>query len=362
MHLTNFDFIPDRFFKTQTHVPEWLLRKRWLYEVASVIIPHLGKKEIEYTDRIVKLMKQDIRKVLYWYLNEMNEAKISVATPLMMDFEIGTGMKPEIPYLRQIELTSEMALLSKGRLLPFINVDPRRKKAFDITVYALEKLGFLGVKFYPPLGYSIDPHSIYNISSQSKDNLEKLYAYCEQNQVPVTFHCSKNGAYSSEIVKYHEFGDYLSHPMHVERVLEKYPELKVNLAHFGGDLYALGKKKTWAEEILKMMKMYNNVFTDLACQTKSFNKQEQGVFVPAIRKILDIPEYEDKVIYGSDWPISGIGFTETEYAYHMMEVIGRKYRKVMYDNPIKFLFGETGEPPDRIKRFYRENKVKLTKI
>ena len=64
--------------------------------------------------------------------------------PLMIDLEIAASQdRPEVPYLHQIEMMSELIARHRGRLMPFVMVDARRPEAANITLHALKELGFL---------------------------------------------------------------------------------------------------------------------------------------------------------------------------------------------------------------------------
>jgi predicted TIM-barrel fold metal-dependent hydrolase len=154
-------------------------------------------------------------------------------------------------------------------ILPFFSVDPRReyKGGINMLKKVKEKLlspgaRFAGIKLYAPAGFSpTDPVLMGNTNDKG------IYAICQENNIPITVHNSNAGfACLSSVLKvrgqvflngniflpekpikfrYNFFspraGDaikerakILNHPCLWKIVLEKYPKLTINFAHFGG--------------------------------------------------------------------------------------------------------------------------------
>jgi predicted TIM-barrel fold metal-dependent hydrolase len=152
---------------------------------------------------------------------------------------------------------------------PFFSVDPRREytgKANMIELLKEKLLGenakFAGVKLYTPAGFSpTDPVLM------GTPNQKGVYEFCMENKIPITVHNSNAGfaCFSkflrvrghvyhnnivtpiNQVVKFHhdffglkaaeaikERARYLNHPKLWQLVLQKYPTLTINFAHFGG--------------------------------------------------------------------------------------------------------------------------------
>ena len=152
---------------------------------------------------------------------------------------------------------------------PFFSVDPRRE--YKAKINTIENLKqkilapdskFTGVKLYAPAGFSpTDPVLMGN------DIQEGVYSLCEKNKIPITVHNSNAGfaclstvlnvrghvnlnnaivninqritfenkffsIKASEAIQ--ERAKILNHPKLWRLVLEKYPNLTINFAHFGG--------------------------------------------------------------------------------------------------------------------------------
>ncbi|WP_340113950.1 hypothetical protein [Maribellus mangrovi] len=152
---------------------------------------------------------------------------------------------------------------------PFFGIDPRREyKGHTNTVEAIKQkiladdALFYGVKLYAPAGFSpTDPVLM------GTDDQEGVYGICERHKIPITVHNSDAGfacfstvlnvrgdvllnenivrpqkpirfdnrffsRHVSEAIQ--ERAKKLNHPQLWELVLQKYPNLVLNLAHFGG--------------------------------------------------------------------------------------------------------------------------------
>lgn len=153
---------------------------------------------------------------------------------------------------------------------PFFSVDPRREYKVGTHILNLVKeklLGdnpkFSGIKLYAPAGFSPTDPVLMGTELQ-----EGIYAFCEQNKIPLTVHNSDSGfaclsksllvnghIYLNDEIK--EVNNYnhkfefdffslkaseaikerarlLNHPKLWRLVLERYPNLHINFAHFGG--------------------------------------------------------------------------------------------------------------------------------
>jgi predicted TIM-barrel fold metal-dependent hydrolase len=190
---------------------------------------------------------------------------------------------------------------------------------------------FIGVKLYTPNGYS--PTDPLLFGSAGKDDC--VYKYCEKNKIPVTVHNSYGGfatfmdsvevtgdVYTSAGLKYLKKELYhfrtklmkdsgnaikeralvLNHPSLWEKVLQKYPNLYLDLAHFGGgERLGMALDNTddkesgnWSKKIIELIQKYPNACTDVSCFSE-FN---------VLRKLKASPIYNkirSKVMYGSDY-------------------------------------------------------------
>ncbi len=95
-----------------------------------------------------------------------------------------------------------------------INSNYPRESMEEIRKYE-QHPGFIGVKYHPD----------YCRKPADSEELYKLYAYMEAQEIPMLIHT---------------FGDGLSSPMKLVSVNKAFPGLKIAAAHMGGDRYDLG--------------------------------------------------------------------------------------------------------------------------
>ena len=176
------------------------------------------------------------------------------------------------------------------RIYPFLSFDPRRSGNLDVIKANVgPDKPFRGVKLYTPLGFSAAHPAMM-------DKQNGLYAYCVANDIPLIAHCScpgmptmndhlyvPNGSWvydggqgktvqlaMDEVVDFSDVSaevksQYFTHPEIWRIVLDAFPTLRLNLAHFGGN------RKDWRDIIASMINSnkYQNLYTDISCLAES---------------------------------------------------------------------------------------------
>ncbi|ODS30656.1 MAG: amidohydrolase [Candidatus Scalindua rubra] len=232
--------------------------------------------------------------------------------------------------MQKREMT-EVTLKHKGVFLPFIAADPRRIRYYKkkgnandphgikYITDALERQGFWGVKIYPPLGYL--PNNSF---------LRPLYKYCEAKEIPITAHCLYGGFYSAQDVpgdkrkspKKSVYYWGMANPLNWKPVLDRYPNLKLNLAHFGGDIFGKKKlffkdrdqiriEKEWRKTIVSYLKQYNNAYADLAYIEAMFCDPDN--YFKRLKKYSLNNKIWKKILYGTDWWANRTLCSESEH-------------------------------------------------
>ncbi len=359
-HLLNYQFLSASVFKSRSATLEWMLRHKCsqpLFRVAAAFMP---KRRFHRLHEAAALMKLDIGRVADRLRNEMKGAGIELAVPLIMDMGRTAFIQaPQIPFTFQAKIISDLSLEHYGALMPFIMVDPRRNRAADLLIRCLECLGFYGVKMYPALGYHPDPDSLYN-DPQTNDELKKIYGYCESYQVPITTHCSPGGAYSDDVLRSKSVRAEFTRPWSWNGVLQQYPRLYVNFAHFGQDLIRVKDAKSWAGGIRALACQYPHVYTDLAYNKAALMPRTGIQYLQALNAILDSDEIlKDRILLGTDWSMTRHTWREQDYVAPFLKLGEKKLGKIGLENPLNFLFPER-KFPQRVAGFL-ESKGKNIK-
>lgn len=254
----------------------------------------------------------------------------------------------------------------QDKIFPFLAVDPRRP---GIEAYAKANVGkgkpFAGVKLYCPCGYSPTDPLLFGPEGAKGG----IYAFCEENGIPVTAHNSDGGFatlsksvfinghihFNGQIIHLpnerlifknsilekdavYERAVTLNHPLIWEKVVEKYPGLILNLAHFGGGeqlnaaLDHPGDLNFWSNKIIDLMKDPRyKVYTDISCYS-DFN---------VLRKFASSSVYQEikrKTLYGSDFILLLLFENDFENNVHQFrEIFGSDFDIIAGSNPEEFL-------------------------
>lgn len=278
---------------------------------------------------------------------------------------------------------------------------------------------FWGVKVYPRLGFAPDDFTLY-------PQLKEMFTECAKNNIPITSHCSRGPmsiadyvnysryggknqtapkAVSENPIKYKEhefwFADSFTSAANWEQVIKVCPDLKIDLAHFGGldiwemmgsiesfsglfediemkyrsnpdklpkeeKLYGNDEQKieqlaslyfTWVQRTANLVQSSKNVYTDLACfaiADKSKKSKNGASKMELITKnlaylISTYPKLKERIIIGSDWYMAEYGGTEGVGIYfarmfEMLKIVSElvnpqfdAWHQFTVINPLKFL-------------------------
>ena len=302
-----------------------------------------------------------------WILDRMvqSAAEIDIWVPLMMNMSHAyPGSQPVRSFESQRELMSKLPLKSRGRIMPFYAFDPRAENSVEKMKTAIESQGFVGVKLYPPLGYK----PIGNDDPEMEDALMLLYDYCCKNidyPIPITAHCSWSaGVYSNKhvpgITNIKKYYRNMAKPSHWEEVLDKFPKLKLNLAHFGGlgewEAMAKGEgpNEKWIDPIITLIKNHDNIYTDL-----SFHGISTTDLADDYKKILleKINGIKNKILLGSDWYMSRMQCSLKDYWHGFETLIPELYDMATGENAISFLTSDATK--NYFPQYFESNNSEL---
>lgn len=351
VHLFNIDHIPKYFLNRilTTHLAKKIAQNERLSRTLLNVFP---RKLSRYTAFLYSALNSttDIFDELQAYYP--SNTKFAV---LSVDFDFMEAGAPIRGFLHQLQDLTAIRDKYPDRLFPFICADPRRKDDLPgLVTHYIEKQGFKGIKLYPALGYFPDDPYLFPV-----------YEYAEKYQIPITAHCiPKNpnhfrgkisdadkrkalevpGFFVKDAKKNYDFAMYYNHPYWWGKVLEEFPNLKINLAHFGGngewDRYLddpFSKKrenKSWYYIIRKLIedKRYPNVYADI-----SFTVFDGNLF-PVLKSLLKQPETRNNVLFGSDFYMLQKDYRERRFGFDVRGYLDDEdYWQIAYHNPQAFL-------------------------
>ena len=275
-HILNIDYVPDECVGIDLPFSKKLMNK--ISNILHNIWPFSDDDYLDNISAFEKNMSQT---------QEENYIELASKYPYLncicivqMDFYSVKGNE-KIPY--EMQLLEGLAVRNKfgrDKVKLFMGIDPNTPY-YD---YLIEKYIDIidGVKIYPPLN-SIPTH----------DNFNKLWQICEKKQIPVTAHCGPNAAITAPIFRNPVAAEF-ANPKNWRKVLEKYPLLKVNLAHFGsGD-------EEWEKTIISLMYRFPSVYTDTAYSIATDARMAR------YRNWLDDSVFRRRLLFGSDYFISNM--------------------------------------------------------
>ncbi|MFW6352237.1 MAG: amidohydrolase family protein, partial [Bacteroidota bacterium] len=110
------------------------------------------------------------------------------------------------------------------------------------------------------------------------------------------------------------------HPRAWRKVLDKFPELHLCLAHFGGDEWEAGPSESdWIQELIDMLKekdcagnpKYPNLYTDISCFSIDKNMPQ----FRSVMRMMENKELWDRVLFGTDWYMTHLACSRGQQEY-----------------------------------------------
>jgi predicted TIM-barrel fold metal-dependent hydrolase len=229
-----------------------------------------------------------------------SDGQVMLFTPALVDYGLWLCNEPDTPIEQQIELNAELIRRFPGRIHPFAPFDPLRQiftqgAALTWVKRAVEKQGFIGVKLYPPMGFRAwGNHEVAELQEADcgrhlDEALKSLYEWAQEKQVSLMAHCNMtNGNKASDAER--------ASPLYWERAFEAFPDLTVNLGHFGGE----GPR--WSEMICQLMTKHRGVYADLGYTHGILDAQKRLETLDKIARLREqYPIVEERLLFGTDW-------------------------------------------------------------
>jgi len=347
-HIFNKDYIPDKYFGIR--IPflvnvDFLMQLESMLDLISLDDDDKLSNYAYFIDFIKKNSMMEIAKFLI-----KETPKNTIFCTLMMD--LGTGIDGSINKNMFQQLDEMKAVRDKypAIILPFVAIDPNNKNHLEIFEKAFsEKYNFFGVKIYPSLGYL-----------PSNSSLMKIFEVCEHYNIPVTAHSGSGTVHTSknklnlnyyvinenQDLEYHrekknfyfkkQYEKFFNNPAHWEPVLKKFPNLRLNLAHFGGD--SEWDKKTrndkeWTFATIKLMEKYPNVYSDVSYIIHIPEMHNKFIELFKLNNFV-----RERTLFGTDFYMVTIEGKYKDMRAKFIKNIGEEImQKISVENPINFL-------------------------
>jgi hypothetical protein len=116
-----------------------------------------------------------------------------------------------------------------------------------------------------------------------------------------------------------------AHPLHVDEVAVDHPNVNFVICHLGSP---------WFRDCMEVVYKNRNVYTDISgLVLGNFTDRFEGYIRKQLQEMLIYGVESDKVLFGTDWPISSM----TSYLEFIEElpIPERDRRKIMYENALQ---------------------------
>lgn len=416
-HVFNSECVPDNFLrilpsKFVRRVPrliKHILDTKWARRTIAFFAQLGAKKDnnkrkafdkyIGFLEVATQRKQLDVFELEFEVGKQYDSSVRIVGLTMNMDFMDNRPSKHQITFETQLEAVKDIKRYYPTNFFPFLGIDPRHKSGTDLVNWAksyfetgLEKNGiifpyFSGIKLYPALGFfAFDPR------------LDELYAYAEANQLPIITHVTRVGSqyigskiteliplipqslsngnaesvaamteitnrisvyYNKKWILDNKLGDndkacdLFSHPQNYIPILEKYPNLKICLAHMGGSNEIIDSNKKdselkqirrvdsqlWCDRIRDMMFRYPNLYTDISYTLSDLDNKEVKA---AILRFMNTPDAQGqllakRVLFGTDFFMTEQEKRESELFKLSQVELADFHDIITRDNPQEFL-------------------------
>jgi predicted TIM-barrel fold metal-dependent hydrolase len=192
----------------------------------------------------------------------------------------------------QIRRTRQLVERFSGRLVTFVAWSPKRENDAELIERTVTSGGAIGVKVYPPSGYTAD-----------EAMNDPLWRLCLDRDIPVFTHCTPGGFEAKR-----GFG-LKSDPKFWRAVLERpgHERLRLCLGHAGGsEGWFASTEEEWntsfAKKVFDLCVDFPNVYCETGFLDEIFNGTMAQRFIARVaRCIEERPEFARKLMYGTDW-------------------------------------------------------------
>ncbi|MBB3121210.1 amidohydrolase family protein [Pseudoduganella violacea] len=309
-------------------------------------------------------------------------------TPALVDLSLWLDDEPQSDLESQIRVMERIQRLQTTAALHcFVPLDPwrqlidvsarQRRTALDLVRWAVEEMGFVGVKLYPPMGFLPAENSRFNLSypERAGDNplfplyldhaLDQLYRYAAAAGIPIMAHAAdSNGAASGYSGR--------AAPRFWQPVLKAYPGLRLNLGHFGGFEHSLMQPpaEDWEEMVGQLGAAWpdDHVFADLSYLSELLPGRDAAKAQHVRRQMAGFLARHDPelrhLMYGSDWVMLGKEKDHERYTETISTQLAAlgldtaRSKRFLAGNALRFLGLHQGQPGrQRLEDYHRRHQL-----
>jgi predicted TIM-barrel fold metal-dependent hydrolase len=345
-------------------------------------------QHIQWAQELTRDRREIVSRLVELYASS---AAVSLFTPALIDFSGWLEDEPRSNLSSQIRVMERIQQQQDGTPVHcFAPFDPWRQiidveaggrtTALQLVQWAIEEMGFIGVKLYPPMGflpignalvrqtYPERAAGIRDFPAKLDRALMDLYAYAERAGVPVMAHATDSNGAAPGYAK-------RAHPHAWEPVLKAYPRLRLNLSHFGDfeEVRGTVPSETWEAVIGELFSAAgaSTLYADLSYLAELLPDRDPTVATQIRRLFADFIQRYDATLqhlmYGSDWIMLGRETGHEGYAVSLIaemdRLLGdeRRLHNFLGGNAVRYLGLRPGEPARRrLDAYYARNQLNAT--
>ena len=240
-------------------------RQSWKLIVAAINKTYYKALGIDLTDKALEKIYFDQDGSML--LEQMEIAGVDMTVLLPLDWGLVYG-ETDRDILEQNRVFAKFSQEHPDSIIAFFSIDPRREGAVRHFQTAVEDGAMKGLKLYPPTGFYPDD-----------EVCQPLYEICLDRGLPVVYHAAPS---PMQQVEY-------SHPDCFRRLAEKFPRLKIVMAHAGGE---------WAGPAVAACRDHENIYMDISGWQTMAGGEPDGVSY-----LFSKLDSFEKVFWGTDNPI-----------------------------------------------------------
>ena len=230
----------------------------------------------QYVDLLKERVDPDCTKLI----ETMDKAGIEKSVIFGVDWAYAVTGEPRTNNREQNRIHADMAQKWNSRFIALAALDPRRPDILEQATEAIEEWGMKGFKLHPSAGfYPNDPVCF------------PLYEKCADWGVPIVFH-------SGGLEFHWEFGQ----PMYIASAAERYPEVKMVMAHAGTE--------SWQQALLAATAL-PNVYLDISVRQLDYRVNSEK-FYEWLRNLIDWAG-PWKILFASDTPLPTFWVSQDEW-------------------------------------------------
>ncbi len=210
------------------------------------------------------------------------------------------------------DATADLVKAGKGKVIGFMSIHPDDPRALDEMDRCVHDLKLRGIKLganyqqYDPLG----------------ENACRVYERAQKLGLPILFHQGTSGMRMAPL-RY-------AHPLAMDEIAMRFPELKVVMAHIG---------HPWHADCIVVIRKHPNVYADVSAQFYRPWSQYNGFRLAYEWNVFH------KLVLGSDWPFTDPAetiaslrnFNTFPREHHLPEVPDELFEEIVQRNTLKIL-------------------------